>query len=466
MLILTEKPSVASAFAAALGVPRKGGFWENDDYCIVNALGHLLEDFAPEDYDPALKKWSLESLPVIPGTVKYKPVEKTTEQLALVKKCFDARKNDPLLLATDAEREGELIGDEILVYAGFTNHAAAKRFWVSEALTTEVIIAGMRDAKPLADYAAYKDQGYARQQADWLVGMNLTRLISLKAGKLLSFGRVQTAVLGAVYDREHAIENFTPEKYVEVIAAMTAAAPFTVKLVNQDNESPPARFPENADILRKIESKKDAMKTGTVTAIGKEQKTVHPPKLCNLTALQKEAHKHYSYAPEHTLAIAQALYETHKCLSYPRTPSVVMGDDNVDLVQGVFDKLKDLFPDLAAGTDPALIAGTNKRVFNTAELADHHALIPLAPIPPEASAEEANVFSLVVNWYNIIPEKIFPTSGIFFPYVGKLFSPPPPAGTGRLLSAPPVLSAPGLGRDIIRLSISLVPGMNLKATVM
>jgi DNA topoisomerase-3 len=399
MLILTEKPSVAAAFAAALGVPRTGGYWENSDYRIVNALGHLLENYAPEDYDASLKKWTSDTLPIIPDTVKYKPVEKTKEQLALVKKCFDEHSGDSLLLATDAEREGELIGDEILRYAGFTNFAEAKRFWVSEALTKDVILAGMQNAKPLLDYAAYKDQGYARQHADWLVGMNLTRLVSLKCGKLLTFGRVQTALLGAVYEREQAIAVFTSEKYVEVKAVLQSGHPFSVKLVNPANEEFPTRFAEHANELKEIEAKKDSLKHGTITSLAKEQKTVRPPQLFNLTALQKEAHKKHSYAPEQTLTIAQALYEKHKCLSYPRTPSRVMGDENVELVKGVFDTLREQFPDMAAGTDDALIAASNKRVFNSAELVDHHALVPLAPITQEASEEERNVFFLVCKQF-------------------------------------------------------------------
>ena len=399
MLILTEKPSVAAAFADALGVPRKGGYWENGEHCVVNAVGHLLENYNPEDYDPVLKKWALDTLPIVPETVKYKAVEKTKEQLALVKKCFDAHSGDPLLLATDAEREGELIGDEILVHVGFTNFASAKRFWVSEALTPNVIRSGIENAKPLLDYASYRDQGYARQHADWLIGMNLTRLVSLKCGKLLTVGRVQTALLGAIYEREKSIAAFTKEKYVEVKAVLHSDHPFSVKLINQDNDEFPTRFQEQSPALKAIEDKKDSMKRGTITKLAKERKVVHPRQLFNLTALQKEAHKQFSYAPEQTLNIAQALYEKHKCLSYPRTPSRVMGDENVSLVKGIYDTLGEQFPDMAAGTDASLISGSNKRVFNSAELVDHHALIPLTAIPAEASEEERNVFSLVFKQF-------------------------------------------------------------------
>ena len=229
--------------------------------------------------------------------------------------------------------------------------------------------------------------------------MNLTRLISIKSGKLLTFGRVQTAILAAVYEREKAIKAFTKEKFFEVRAVLENGHPFSVRLVNQNNGEFPTRFPEHAPALTDIAEKKNTLTSGTITKMITEKKTVHPPKLFNLTALQKEAHKKFSCAPEETLTIAQALYEKHKCLSYPRTPSRVMGDENVDLVKGIFEKLKSLFPDLAAGTDDALVAGSNKRVFNSADLVDHHALIPLAPVPEDASPQEKNVFSLVLKQF-------------------------------------------------------------------
>jgi DNA topoisomerase-3 len=399
MLILTEKPSVAAAFAQALGVPKKNGCWENEEHCIVNALGHLLENYAPEDYDPSLKKWSLESLPFIPDAVRFKAVENTRAQLEIVKNCFARHADDPFLLATDAEREGELIGAEILDYSGFRNYGAARRFWVSAALTKEVVLEGIKNAGPLSDYASYKDQGYARQAADWLTGMNITRLISLKSGKTLHFGRVQTAVLAAVYDREKSIGGFTPEKYIEVAALLDAAAPLLLKLRNPANEEFPFRFLPDDPVLKELAAKKAAVASAKITSLDKEKKTVHPPKLFNLTALQKEASKKFSVPPEQTLALAQSLYEKHKCLSYPRTPSTVMGDENVELVRDIFNRLSPLYPEFSTGADPSLVSPDNKRVFNSADLEDHHALIPLAPLPPDASPDEKNIFSLVLKQF-------------------------------------------------------------------
>jgi len=407
MLILTEKPSVAKAFANALGVTRKDNYYENGEHCIVNALGHLLEDFSPEDYDPALKKWSLDGLPIIPEKVEYKPVEKTKAQLAVVKSCFARHKNDPFLLATDAEREGELIGAEILDYVGFSNYSGARRFWVSEALTPEVIKKGIESAKPLAEYKSYREQGFARQFADWLVGMNLTRLVSLKSNKTLHFGRVQTAVLGAIYEREKSILNFASEKYHEIKAFLVGGYSFfSAKMVNPDNKEYPTRFSEQS-AGEKFNYVCNAEK-GIIISLKKEKKTVRPPQLFNLTALQKDAHKQYGYAPEKTLEIAQALYEKHKLLSYPRTPSRVMGDDNVELVKSIYDKLKaeysvkrlrdcDIF---VSKSDPAFISGDNKLLFNSAELQDHHALLPLAPLSEtreDLNTDETNIYVLVLE---------------------------------------------------------------------
>ena len=402
MLILTEKPSVAAAFAAALRVSRNGSYWENNNNCIVNALGHLLEPFDPEDYNPSYKKWNIDDLPIMPTDFKYKAVEKTFDQLKIIKKCFDKHFNDVLLLATDAEREGELIGAEILEFVGFKNYDKALRFWVSEALTQDVILKGIKNAKPLSDYASYRYQGYARQQADWLTGINFTRFVSLHSTKLLTVGRVQSAVLGAVYDRDKSISAFNTKEFYELNAYLGQSVTFGIKLVNPTNFDFPFRFDADDPLFLEVNKMKDTLKNGKITHLEKEKKTVYPPSLYNLTALQKDANKRFSYTPEQTLSIAQSLYEKHKCLSYPRTPSQVMGDDNVNLVQTIHKKLNAEYRNTAwkvliEGADNSLISPENKRVFNSDKLQDHHALIPLAPLPSSHSEEEYNIYSLVVE---------------------------------------------------------------------
>jgi DNA topoisomerase-3 len=398
-IVLTEKPSVAASFAGALGVPRKGKFYENDDYCIVNALGHLLRVYEPQEYDPKYAAWKLEDLPIIPSQFLFKEIESTAEQLKIVKECFGRHKNAGLLLATDAEREGELIGAEILEYVGFNDFDRAKRFWVSEALTSEVVLKGVENAKPLSDYALYKEQGYARQQADWLVGMNLSRFVTKSCrGRTFHIGRVKSAVLAAVYDRELSVSSFAKEKYFEFSAVMDGGA-FSVRLTNPDNEKFPARFSESSQLLKDASQTIAAPASGKVTAVKKDKIAKAPPQLFNLTALQKKASGVFSYTPDQTLNIAQALYEKHKCLSYPRTPSRVMGDDNVQLVKSVFEKLKSAYPEKMLDVDESLISSENKRLFDSSKLQDHHALIPLSPVPADASQEEKNVFALVLDCF-------------------------------------------------------------------
>jgi DNA topoisomerase-3 len=408
-LILTEKPSVAASFASALGVPRKGKIYENDAYCIVNALGHLLAVYEPQDYDPKYAAWNLEDLPVIPQKFLFKEIESTSGQLKTVKECFDRHKNADFILATDAEREGELIGAEILEYAGFSDYDRAKRFWVSEALTKEVVLKGIENARPLADYARYKEQGYARQQADWLVGMNLSRFVTKSCqGRTFHVGRVKSAVLAAVYDREVSVSSFAREKYFEFSAVMDGGA-FSVRLTNPDNEKFPARFSESSQLLKDASQNIAAPASGKVTGVKKEKLSKPPPQLFNLTALQKKASGVFSYTPDQTLNIAQALYEKHKCLSYPRTPSRVMGDDNVALVKSVFEKLKSAYPEKTPDVDESLISAENKRIFDSSKLQDHHALIPLSPVPEDASPEEKNVFSLVLDCFltALMPDYVY-----------------------------------------------------------
>lgn len=388
---------MAAAFAGALGCTRKDGYFENSNYCVVFAVGHLLTPYEPDDYNSDYKKWNLNDLPIIPDKVVYKIIKETKDQLAVIKKCFKEHKNEPFMLATDAEREGELIGAEILSFVGFADYQNAKRFWVSEALTKDVVLSGIRNAKPLLDYRSYKEQGYARQQADWLIGMNLTRFISLKSGVTLTVGRVQTAVLGAVYERERQIANFEKEKYLELSARMKGGAEFTVKLVNSDNKEFPNRFSGNSETVKQAFTDCKNACDGKLTSLKKEKKSIPPPQLFNLTGLQKEAHKAYAYSPEQTLSTAQTLYEKYKCLSYPRTPSVVMGDENVELVKSIYDKLSPVYGEFSEGSDEKKISGANRRLFNSAELEDHHALIPLEALPKGVSIEEENIYFLVTE---------------------------------------------------------------------
>lgn len=390
MIILTEKPGVAVEFAKVLGCQKAEGYFFKDDLCIVFAYGHLLELFEPHDYDPRLKKWSLESLPILPEKMQYKAKEKTKEQLHIVKKCFE-KYGDSLLLATDAEREGELIGATILEYVGFKNYEGAKRFWVSEALTPEVIKKGIANAKPLSEYAQYKNEGLARQQADWMVGLNITRFLTVKANTLLTFGRVQTAVLNAIYKREAEIKNFQKEIFYQLEGIFDKEGKQFKALYTKDENN---RLSENQrlqDIAQNIGA------TAFVENKEIEKKSLLPPLLYNLTGLQKDASQYFDFSPEKTLNLAQSLYEKHKCLSYPRTPSRVMGDDNQQLFRSIYLSLRAHYTEHAEESLLENLDRYTTRIFDSSSLVDHHALIPLKLLPDDASNDEAKVYELVLQ---------------------------------------------------------------------
>ncbi|MBR4598829.1 MAG: hypothetical protein IKO39_02100, partial [Treponema sp.] len=396
MLILTEKPSVAQDIADTLGFtknPALGCFVSADGKSgIVAAHGHLLELYKPEDYTGQTKKtWTLSELPLIPAQMKYKkipPEPKKPDSLEIIKRAFQKFGQENFILATDAEREGELIGALILDYIGFTKYDSARRFWTSEALTSDVIKKAIRESKPLKNYEHYKTAGLARQHADWLVGMNFTRLLSVQSETLCPFGRVQTAVLGAIFMREKAIEEFKPRPYVQLqITASKDNQSFKLTFFQNENE----RFSPDDKIVSDCKNQLASNKKLRIKEITKQEKTENPPQLFDITELQKYCSEHYQFSPSQTLELAQSLYEKHKCLSYPRTPSVVLGDDNVELFKAKFELLKNSYPKSAQGCAPENITAENKRIFNSAKLTDHHALIPLSPLSTEANESEKKV---------------------------------------------------------------------------
>ena len=395
MLILTEKPSVAKDFAVALGASGRKGYYTAGDTVITCCIGHLFELYDPEDYDPYYKKWSVKSLPIVPAQFLYQMNDTTKAQAVIVMDLLKQHKNDDVLVATDAGREGELIARIALQEAGITDISRFRRFWVSEALTHDVILSGIASAKPLSGYDLLSAQGFARQQADWLVGINVTRLMSIgNPPPPFSVGRVQTAVLSCVASRNDEIKNFVPVSFKELEATIeTGKKDFLKALLENPKTGKPSFFADDEPYLNAA-FVNCADKPFDSVDVESKEKREKPEKLLNITGLQKAAFKQFGYKPEKTLAIAQSLYETHKCLSYPRTPSRVMGDNNVDLFLEKFNLLKDMFP-VSSCCDVSLININNKHIFNSAILEDHHALIPLAMVPESATDEERNVYSIV-----------------------------------------------------------------------
>ncbi|MCP4347684.1 MAG: DNA topoisomerase III [Desulfobacterales bacterium] len=394
-LILTEKPSVAQDFARALGINvRKDGYLENNEYIITWGVGHLVELLEPDEYDAKWKKWNLDTLPIIPDSFKYKPISKTEKQLKIIKKLL---KNplDMVVIATDAGREGEVIARTILLFSGFKDSKKINRFWTSQALTPEVVRDGMNSLKKASKYDRLWKAGQSRQIADWLVGMNCSRAATIKMNDLFSVGRVQTAVLSLLVDRRRERENFKPEPYWLVRANFSNDKGNWWGLWFKGEITRFSKEKDAKEVLAKIDSQ-----TGKVKSVKKQKKKQPPPLLFSLTDLQRDANSKFGLSATVTLNIAQRLYEDKKCLSYPRTDSKVLGTKNVSMTQSIVKELSLSYPNIFAGVEPKLISASNKRVFNDSKLTDHHALIPLKPVPEGASGDEKKIYDLVLKRFS------------------------------------------------------------------
>ena len=218
MLILTEKSSVAKDFAVALNAQKFPGYFSSGSIEITYCQGHLFELCQPEFYDPKYKNWNIEDLPIIPQKFCYFKTAAAASQTKIVLEKIREHFSDKIIIATDADREGELIARIVLEQAHLTDISKCYRFWVSEALTPEVVKKGLENAKPLSEYNSLSLQAYARQHADWLIGINFTRFVSTGNHEIFSVGRVQTAVLFEIAKRNHEVKNFIPKPYNELEA--------------------------------------------------------------------------------------------------------------------------------------------------------------------------------------------------------------------------------------------------------
>lgn len=395
MLILTEKSGVAKDFARALGCNYSSAdkCYKNADgsVFITNCVGHLFELEEPTHYGPEYKSWK--KLPVLPEHFDYRISKELKDAASVVIRLLKKHKKDEILIATDADREGEIIARECLNEAGISDFSKIKRFWVSQALTPDVIRDGISKAKPLGLYTKLSDQGFARQHSDWIVGMNATRFITNKAGTVFPVGRVQTAVLSAISERCKKIDTFKSEKYYEVYGEFGPTHYGSIKGLYKNNDGK-SKF-KDASITDKL-----PVSIGTRAIIvdsKSEQKTVYPPLLYSLNDLEKDAYKYFGFSAEKTLKLVQKLYEEYKCVSYPRTPSKVMGSQNVELCREIYQKLLSSYVEYFELHSTAVIDGNNKRIFNDEKLEAHHALIPLAKLPVNATGDEDNIYSLILE---------------------------------------------------------------------
>ncbi len=398
MAVLAEKPSVARDIAKVLGATTKGdGYLHGNGYVVTWAIGHLAALAQPHEIQPQWKAWRRESLPMLPQAWPLVVYEKTKDQFEVVRKILSSARVGRIICATDAGREGELIFRYIYEAAGCSKPIS--RLWISS-LTPEAIRKGFDSVKPGEDYEPLANAAKGRSRADWLVGMNLSRAYTLTYGDELSVGRVQTPTLAMVVDRELAIRRFVPEDYIEVIATFRptgrpdaeAYRGTWVRDVEEIQKS--ARLPADGVEAKQIVER---ARTGAaaIESVKAETQRMGPPPLYDLTELQRHANRLFGFSAQHTLDVAQALYERHKLLSYPRTDSRHLSQDVAGtlprIVQTIAGPYKEL---IAPGTGEKPLG---RRYVDDTKVSDHHAIIPTVTSPDrvDLSPDEKKIYDLV-----------------------------------------------------------------------
>ncbi|MDB6054312.1 MAG: topoisomerase [Verrucomicrobiales bacterium] len=407
-LIIAEKPSVASDIAKALGgFTKHDEYFENDQFVVSSAVGHLLELCLPEGVEVKRGKWTFAHLPVIPDRFDLRPIEKTESRLKVLTRLIKRKDIEFLINACDAGREGELIFRYIVQHTG--SPKPIQRLWL-QSMTPAAIrdgFAALRDdrsMKPLADAAV------CRSEADWLVGINGTRAMTAFNSKtggfhLTTVGRVQTPTLAVVVEREEKIKKFVSRDYWEVHGEFQASEGsykgrwFDEKFSKEKKDGDPDLKPERIWDKARAESiqQKCSGKPGIVTEESKPT-TQLSPLLYDLTSLQREANSRFGFSAKNTLGLAQALYERHKVLTYPRTDSRALPEDYVDTVKQTMSMLSTTgygrFSNMVLTNN---WVKPNKRIFNNAKISDHFAIIPTQLAPRNLSEPEQKLYDMVTK---------------------------------------------------------------------
>ena len=413
-LVLAEKPSVARDLARVLGVRSKHQGWlGGGELAITWAVGHLAELEEPGHYDGRYKHWRLEDLPILPDEFALRPRKDALDQWRVVRRLLRDPEVHEVVNACDAGREGEHIFRTCYELAGC--RAPVLRLWVSS-MTDQALSQAWSRLRPGADFDALADAARCRSEADWLVGLNATRAMTLRArsvggNDLFSLGRVQTPTLAMIVARDRAIEDFDPEDFWQVRADFSVGDArwrgtwFQARGPEERRTDDAPRVAPKAERLA-VEAHAQALaqavrgRDGTIERAERRAKRVPPPLLYDLTSLQRRANQRYGFAADRTLRVTQALYEKHKLLTYPRTDARYLTPDQVPMLPDVVRAVGTLGP--YAATAHGLLASPirpGKRVVNAAEVGDHHAIIPTsrAPRPGALSADEKRVYDLVAR---------------------------------------------------------------------
>lgn len=379
-LVIAEKPSVARSIAEVIGaIEKKNGYLEGNGYLVSWCIGHLIELVNADRYKPEWKKWSYETLPILPVEWQHAVKEDTGEQYKVLSGLLHQENVTEVVCATDAGREGELIFRLVYDYAGCTK--PIRRLWISS-MEEKAIIDGFSHLKDGAEYESLYQSALCRSKADWLVGINATRLFTVLYRHRLSVGRVQTPTLAMLVDREQKISDFKKEQYymAHILCGNLDAA--TIRIDSKERAEQIAGACRNGQAL--------------VISVEQEEKNVNPPKLYDLTTLQREANRMFGYTAQQTLDYSQSLYEK-KLVTYPRTDSQFLTEDMGQTAEDIIRAVIGFLPfaqDIRYEPDI-------QRVLDSKKVSDHHAIIPTMEITKanlsQVPKTEINILALVAS---------------------------------------------------------------------
>ncbi|MBQ5858840.1 MAG: DNA topoisomerase 3 [Peptococcaceae bacterium] len=390
-LVIAEKPSVARDIASVLGATQKrNGYLEGNGYQVTWCIGHLVQLANPEEYDETLRRWKMDTLPIMPAQFRYEIVASTKSQFQIVQQLIS--RSEEIICATDAGREGQLIFEYVLRLSKPPENCVIRRLWISS-MTDDAIRDGFASLKDNGQYQRLYQSAKCRSEADWLVGINFTRLFTIRYGTKLTVGRVQTPTLALIVERQQAIDNFQAAPYYQLQGHFGSIR----ALWHRGN-------------VNRLEQKEDAVKLqkeltgmdGTVTKLDTSRKNEDRPLLFDLTELQREANRRFGYTAQETLSIAQSLYEKHKFITYPRTDSRYLTTDMKPQIPQLLKKIASVYPESVPFIQQIAAKKLllDKRIINDAKVSDHHAIIVTNNIhqyqPQKLTLRENNVLKLIM----------------------------------------------------------------------
>ncbi len=388
-IVLAEKPSVAREIARVLNCNKKGkGFIEGNQYVVTWALGHLVTLAEPHDYDTKYREWRMEDLPMLPDKMKLKVIRESSHQFRIVTQLMNRTDINELIIATDAGREGELVARWIMKLGGWKK--PFRRLWISSQ-TDAAVKDGFAHLKPGAAYNNLYAAAVSRSEADWMIGLNVTRALTCKYNAQLSAGRVQTPTLAMIIQRENEIKSFVPVDYWTIDADF---GDYFGTWRGRDGNSRIFDQGKATEINEKIKGQ-----TGIIKDIRVQEKIEPPPLAYDLTELQRDANRRYSFSAKKTLSVLQDLYERHKAVTYPRTDSRYITSDMAATLPHRLERMA--VPPYAALVKPLLGTKLNitKRLVNDAMVTDHHAIIPTEQFPDlnALDADEKKIYDMIAR---------------------------------------------------------------------